>query len=278
MSDNSARNVLEFYFLSAKLKDVIAKCKAANMPNDTINNAIKKASGSNESYEEITYEGYGTNGVAVIVNAATDNKNRTAADVRHIFDKFGGNFISKNVGYLFAFKEEAGIHARGDSKLSSLFITEDGGNTWNSISVQSAPSISLSEDIIFSKMNSDYIIDKTYNSDVILEDIREVQLKLVSFCILDDLLKFNYSLLISLPKKGALPRKRTFHNLLNYFSSFPRNSFILGFSELNTSSGVPSSTITPPFNTTILSASRMVDRRWAMISEVRFFISATIAC
>ena len=63
------------------------------MPNDTINNAIKKASGAGNSanYEEITYEGYGINGVAVIVNASTDNKNRTAADVRHIFDKAGGN-------------------------------------------------------------------------------------------------------------------------------------------------------------------------------------------
>ena len=71
--------------------------------------------------------------------------------------QFGGNFISTNVGYLFAFKEEAGIHAKGDSKLSSLFITEDGGNTWNSISVQSAPSISLSTDIIFSKMISENV-------------------------------------------------------------------------------------------------------------------------
>ena len=87
---------------NSKLKNVIAKCKAANMPNDTINNAIKKASGSNENYEEITYEGYGTNGVAVIVNAATDNKNRTAADVRHAFDKSGGNLgTSGCVSYLF---------------------------------------------------------------------------------------------------------------------------------------------------------------------------------
>ena len=72
------------------------------MPNDTINNAIKKASGSTENYEEITYEGYGTNGVAVIVSAATDNKNRTAADVRHAFDKSGGNLgTSGCVSYLF---------------------------------------------------------------------------------------------------------------------------------------------------------------------------------
>ena len=89
---------------NSKLKDVIAKCKANNMPNDTINNAIKKASGagSNENYEEITYEGYGTNGVAVIVEASTDNKNRTAADVRHAFDKAGGNLgTSGCVSYLF---------------------------------------------------------------------------------------------------------------------------------------------------------------------------------
>ena len=87
---------------NSKLKAVIAKCKAANMPNDTINNAIKKASSSNENYEEITYEGYGQNGVAVIVEASTDNKNRTAADVRHVFDKAGGNLgTSGCVSYMF---------------------------------------------------------------------------------------------------------------------------------------------------------------------------------
>ena len=89
---------------NSKLKDVIAKCKAANMPNDTINNAIKKASGAgnNENYEEITYEGYGPNGVAIIVQAATDNKNRTAADVRHAFDKAGGNLGTTGcVSYMF---------------------------------------------------------------------------------------------------------------------------------------------------------------------------------
>ena len=89
---------------NSKLKDVIAKCKAANMPNDTINNAIKKASGAgnNESYEEITYEGYGPNGVAIIVDATTDNRNRTAADVRHVFDKAGGSLgTSGCVSYMF---------------------------------------------------------------------------------------------------------------------------------------------------------------------------------
>ena len=89
---------------NSKLKDVIAKCKAANMPNDTINNSIKKASGegSDKVYEELTYEGYRPNGVAVYVEANTDNKNRTAADVRHIFDKSGGNLgTSGCVSYMF---------------------------------------------------------------------------------------------------------------------------------------------------------------------------------
>ena len=87
---------------NSKLKNVISKCKAANMPNDTINNAIKKASSSNESYEEMVYEGYGPCGVAVIVEASTDNKNRTAADVRHVFDKSGGNLGTTGcVSYMF---------------------------------------------------------------------------------------------------------------------------------------------------------------------------------
>ena len=89
---------------NSKLKDVIAKCKANNMPNDTINNAIKKASGegSNKVYEENIYEGYGPCGVAVIVTTSTDNKNRTAADVRHVFDKAGGNLGATGcVSYMF---------------------------------------------------------------------------------------------------------------------------------------------------------------------------------
>ena len=89
---------------NSTLKAVIAKCKAANMPNDTINNAIKKASGDSGSanYEEIMYEGYGPNGVALIVEASTDNKNRTAAEVRHAFDKAGGNLGTTGcVAYMF---------------------------------------------------------------------------------------------------------------------------------------------------------------------------------
>lgn len=77
---------------NSKLRDVVAKAKAANMPNDNIARSIKKAAGEMGSvnYEEITYEGYGPNGIALIVEVVTDNRNRTAAEVRHLFDKSGG--------------------------------------------------------------------------------------------------------------------------------------------------------------------------------------------
>ena len=78
---------------NGKLRDVIAKAKANNMPNDNIMRSIKKAAGegSGDNYESIIYEGYGPSGVAVIVEALTDNRNRTASEMRHYFDKFGGN-------------------------------------------------------------------------------------------------------------------------------------------------------------------------------------------
>lgn len=92
---------------NSALRTVIAKAKAANMPNDNINRSIKKASGELGSinYESVVYEGYGTNGVAVIVETLTDNKNRTAGDVRHLFDKFGGSMGTNGcVSYLFSSK------------------------------------------------------------------------------------------------------------------------------------------------------------------------------
>ena len=78
---------------NSRLAAVIAKAKAANMPNDNIKRTIERAlgSGSTDNYESITYEGYGPSGVAVIVEAMTDNRNRTASDVRHAFDKNNGN-------------------------------------------------------------------------------------------------------------------------------------------------------------------------------------------
>src|SRR5574344_488900 len=87
-----------------KLRDAIDKAKSNNMPNDNITRCIKKATGagSTENYEEVTYEGYGIAGSAVIVNCLTDNKNRTAGDVRHIFDKHSGSVGSNGcVSFMF---------------------------------------------------------------------------------------------------------------------------------------------------------------------------------
>jgi|GEM_PF-311719 len=89
---------------NGKLRDIIAKAKANNMPNDNIQRSIKKAAGegSGVNYEEIVYEGYAPGGVAVICNIVTDNRNRTSADVRHIFDKCGGNLGAPgSVSYMF---------------------------------------------------------------------------------------------------------------------------------------------------------------------------------
>lgn len=90
-----------------KLKNLISKAKSVNMPNDNIQRVIKKSSGElgAVNYEEITYEGYGPAGSAVIVYCLSDNKNRTASDVRHAFDRFGGSLGSTNcVSYLFSRK------------------------------------------------------------------------------------------------------------------------------------------------------------------------------
>lgn len=90
---------------NSKLKDVIAKAKAANVPNDNIERIIKKAAGEGnaDNYENIVYEGYGPSGIAVIIEALTDNRNRTAADVRHAFDKFGGNMGTTGcVSFMFS--------------------------------------------------------------------------------------------------------------------------------------------------------------------------------
>ncbi|MBR2662960.1 MAG: YebC/PmpR family DNA-binding transcriptional regulator [Clostridia bacterium] len=89
---------------NGKLRDVIAKAKANNMPNDNIQRSIKKASGelSNVVYEEITYEGYAPGGVAIIVDTISDNRNRTASDIRHCFAKYGGNMgTTGSVGCMF---------------------------------------------------------------------------------------------------------------------------------------------------------------------------------
>ena len=101
---------------NSRLRDVIAKAKANNMPNDTIDRGIKKAAGADsaDSYEHATYEGYGPNGIAIIVETLTDNKNRTAANVRSAFTKGGGNvgtpgsvsFMFDKKGQIIIDKEE----------------------------------------------------------------------------------------------------------------------------------------------------------------------------
>ena len=100
---------------NGKLRDLIAKAKSLNVPNDNIERIIKKATGSDRAeYENINYEGYGPNGVAVIVECATDNRNRTSGDVRHYFDKFGGNLGATGcVSYLFARKGIIVVEAEG---------------------------------------------------------------------------------------------------------------------------------------------------------------------
>lgn len=101
---------------NSRLRDCIAKAKAANVPNDNIDRIIKKAAGDgdNTKYEDITYEGYGPNGIAVIVEALTDNRNRTAGDIRHYFDKFGGNLGTTGcVSFLFAQKGVIVIEREG---------------------------------------------------------------------------------------------------------------------------------------------------------------------
>lgn len=89
---------------NARLRKAVSDAKAQNMPNDTIDRAIKRGTGEIEGaqYDEVTYEGYGPNGVAVMVDAMTDNRNRTVAEIRHIFSKNGGNMgESGSVGWMF---------------------------------------------------------------------------------------------------------------------------------------------------------------------------------
>ncbi len=123
---------------NSKLKDIIAKAKAANVPNDNIDRIIKKASGEagGADYESIMYEGYGPSGIAVIVEALTDNRNRTAGDVRHYFDKYGGNmgqsgcvsFMFSRYGVILIEAEDVDEETLMEAALEAGavdFITED---------------------------------------------------------------------------------------------------------------------------------------------------------
>ena len=103
--------------VNSKLRDVVAKAKANNMPNDNISRSIAKASGElgNVSYEEIVYEGYGNGVVALMVETLTDNRNRTASDVRHLFDKFGNGLGTTGcVSYMFSHQGVIAIEKKED--------------------------------------------------------------------------------------------------------------------------------------------------------------------
>lgn len=110
---------------NSRLRDCIAKAKMNNMPNENINRAIKKAAGEGENinYETIVYEGYAPGGVAVIAEALTDNKNRTAADVRHAFDKNGGSLgASGCVAWMFDTKGLITVENDGDIDEETLMM------------------------------------------------------------------------------------------------------------------------------------------------------------
>lgn len=109
---------------NGKLRDLIAKAKSFNVPNENIERVIKKAGDSDrDNYEEITYEGYGPSGIAVIVECLTDNRNRTAGDLRHYFDKCGGNLgQTGSVGFLF---EQKGLIIIENDGLNEDKVMED---------------------------------------------------------------------------------------------------------------------------------------------------------
>lgn len=110
---------------NSKLRDLVAKAKANNVPNDNIDRLLKKAGDSKEDYEEITYEGYGPSGVAVIVETLTDNRNRTAGDLRHYFDKCGGNLgQTGSVAFLFGTQGRIYIDNEGD-KIGEEKVMDD---------------------------------------------------------------------------------------------------------------------------------------------------------
>lgn len=110
---------------NSKLAALISKAKANNVPNDNIDRIIKKASSADSAdYEEIVYEGYGPCGVAVIVEATTDNRNRTASEVRHYFDKFGGNLGTTGC-VSFMFEEKGVIVIENDGKIDEDQLMED---------------------------------------------------------------------------------------------------------------------------------------------------------
>lgn len=151
---------------NAKLRDIIAKAKAANMPNDNIARVIKKAAGDTGSadYEEIVYEGYGPNGVAVIVEAYTDNKNRTAGNVRHFFDKYGGNLgTTGSVTFMFNKKGQLIIEKTEEQDEEELMM----------LALESGAEDFISEDTVFE------IITEPENFDAVKAAVLEAGIEIL---------------------------------------------------------------------------------------------------
>lgn len=176
--------------VNGKLRDLIAKAKANNVPNDNIERAIKKAAGegNKNDYEECVYEGYGPNGVAVIVEALTDNRNRTAADVRHFFDKFGGNLGNTGcVSYLFS--KKGIVVLENDGSLEEDAVMED-------VMEAGAEDMNFGEEAIEIECETgavsevrEYLADKGYT--VVSAEVEQVPSTYVTLTDEDDIRKMN---------------------------------------------------------------------------------------
>lgn len=176
---------------NSRLRDVIAKAKANNMPNDTIDRNIKKAAGegSGDNYELITYEGYGPNGTAIIVKTLTDNKNRTASNVRNAFTKGSGNvgtpgcvsFMFDEKGQIIVAKEDCDMDADELMMMALDFGAEDFSEEEESFEILTAPEdfsevrLKLEEAGIVMADAEVTMIPQTYVELTSEEDIKNIQ-------------------------------------------------------------------------------------------------------
>lgn len=180
-----------------RLRAAVDKALGANMPRDTVDRAIKRGSGAAEgdNYEEISYEGYGINGVAVMVDCLTDNRNRTVAEVRHAFTKYGGNLgTSGSVAYLFSkvgllnfgpdSDEEAIMNAAVEAGADDVIVNDDASidvlTLWEDL-------VSVKESMInagFEPDQADVTMQASTYVDLQLEDAQKI-VKLVD--VLEDL-------------------------------------------------------------------------------------------
>ena len=176
---------------NSRLRDVIAKAKANNMPNDTIDRNIKKAAGegSGDNYEHITYEGYGPNGTAIIVKTLTDNKNRTASNVRNAFTKGSGNvgtpgcvsFMFVEKGQIIVAKEDCDMDADELMMMALDFGAEDFSEEEESFEILTAPEdfsevrLKLEEVGIVMADAEVTMIPQTYVELTSEEDIKNIQ-------------------------------------------------------------------------------------------------------